>query len=170
MKASLMQGLNKVISRIDQMPANDRRALLALAIFLLASMGYILLEQSRHFRQEAVFTYQDLRADSAWMYANAKHVRMISAAAARANYKGESDSLITVASNTARDYSLTLKRFQPDGEDGLRLSLESANFNQMLLWLNKLEKEYGVSVKHISVEKVLKKEGMVDASIALIRL
>lgn len=162
--------LEKAAIRFEQMPQNDRRALLLLSAFFVVCIAYLALSASSRFRAEAVDHFVDVRTNSAWMYANIRPVKALTGSASRMAYKGADDSLITVASSTAKEFSLALKRFQPDGAEGLRLSLEGANFNQMLLWLNKLEKEYGVNVKHISVEKEAKRPGMVDVSLSLVRL
>jgi general secretion pathway protein M len=66
----------------------------------------------------------------------------------------DSSSLLSLVDRTAtqRQIKASLNKIQPDGNDGVRLWLDSANFDQMMEWLNLLERQHGVYVTDISIE------------------
>ncbi|MEH6344752.1 MAG: type II secretion system protein M [Bermanella sp.] len=63
-------------------------------------------------------------------------------------------SILGVVNNTAKAKNITLKRFEPEGQQGLRVWLDSANFNSVIDWLEILETQKGISIEQISIDKV----------------
>ena len=63
-------------------------------------------------------------------------------------------SILSVVNNTAKAKNITLKRFEPEGQDGLRVWLDRANFNSVIDWLEILETQKGISIEQISIDKV----------------
>ena len=54
----------------------------------------------------------------------------------------------------------------PSGENGLRLRLEGASFDSMVVWLASLQQQYGVSVSDATIDAA-GAPGLVNASITL---
>lgn len=61
-------------------------------------------------------------------------------------------SLLSVASSTAKNYQINFSRFEPLGEDRVRLRLENVNFNSLVSWLGELENNKGISASDISLD------------------
>ena len=78
-------------------------------------------------------------------------------------------SLLGVIDRTAKLKKLgdSVKRVQPDGSSKARVSLESANFDVVIAWLEELERRYGVGIETITFEK-REEPGLVDARINFI--
>lgn len=63
-------------------------------------------------------------------------------------------SILTTVNNTSKVKGIQLKRFEPDGPNGLRIWLDSVNFNSLIDWLELLETTRGIKVEQISIDKV----------------
>ena len=61
-------------------------------------------------------------------------------------------SLLSVASSTAKNYQINFNRFEPLGDDRVRLRLENVNFNSLVSWLGELENDKGISASDISLD------------------
>jgi general secretion pathway protein M len=79
-------------------------------------------------------------------------------------------SLVTVIDRTTRDAGLSanLKGTEPSGTSGVRVRLESASFAQLLLWLLRVQQEYGLSIQAATLEKT-DAPGRVNASLTFVR-
>ncbi|KZZ59380.1 hypothetical protein A3762_02380 [Oleiphilus sp. HI0125] len=77
-----------------------------------------------------------------------------------------SQQLVSTVTNMARKQSLNLKRFEPSGENKVKLWVEDVSFDTLVTWLSTLERSVGVQVEQISVEKE-DKPGIVSARLTL---
>jgi len=79
-------------------------------------------------------------------------------------------SLVAVIDRTTRDAGLgvNLKGTEPSGASGVRVRLESASFAQLLLWLLKVQQEYGLAIQAATLERT-ETPGRVNASLTLVR-
>ena len=68
---------------------------------------------------------------------------------------GAGRSLLAVVDQTSKQSQLgsAVKRIQPDGQDLVRVSLEQASFDDLVLWLGDLQKAYGVSVVDAAIDR-----------------
>lgn len=62
-------------------------------------------------------------------------------------------SLAQIVNQAAGEQQLTLSRMQPDNEGRLQLWLDDAEFDALLIWLGKLEGQYGVQVDSINISR-----------------
>lgn len=66
----------------------------------------------------------------------------------------QGSSILSTVNNTAKVKNIQLKRFEPDGDTGLRIWLDKVNFNSAIDWLELLESSRGIKVEQISIDKV----------------
>lgn len=83
---------------------------------------------------------------------------------------GGGQSLVTVIDRTTRDAGLgvSLKGTEPSGASGVRVRLESASFAQLLLWMMRVQQEYGLSIQAATLEKT-ETPGRVNANLTFVR-
>ncbi|MBI2381365.1 MAG: type II secretion system protein M [Gammaproteobacteria bacterium] len=62
-------------------------------------------------------------------------------------------SLAQAVNQAATENGLTLSRWQPDGEHKLQLWLDDADFDALVIWLGRLESQYGARVDSIAVNQ-----------------
>jgi general secretion pathway protein M len=63
-------------------------------------------------------------------------------------------SILSRVNSLAKAKGIKLKRFEPDGDSGLRVWLEKVNFDAAIDWVETLENEKGIKVEQISIDKV----------------
>jgi general secretion pathway protein M len=76
-------------------------------------------------------------------------------------------SLTNVITNTTREFGFRLDRFEEKKTGEINVWFDSIAFDKMLVWLAKLENEYGITASHISVSQT-NEVGIVRANIRLI--
>ncbi len=101
------------------------------------------------------------RADLAWMQAVAPRLRAMPA-------QRPDESLPLLVDRTARDAGLAgaLSGSDPAGPGSLRVRLQGASFDAMVVWLGRLQQESGVVVESANVDAT-ESEGLVNASLVL---
>lgn len=101
------------------------------------------------------------RADLAWMQAVAPRLRAMPA-------RQPNESLPLLVDRTARDAGLAgaLSGSDPAGQGALRVRLQGASFDAMVVWLGRLQQERGVVVESANVDAG-EAEGLVNASLVL---
>ena len=101
------------------------------------------------------------RADLAWMQAVAPRIRALPAAR-------PDESLPLLVDRTAREAGLAgaLSGSDPAGPGALRVRLQGASFDAMVVWLGRLQQERGIVVDSANVDAG-DEEGLVNASLVL---
>ncbi|NOZ51566.1 MAG: type II secretion system protein M [Gammaproteobacteria bacterium] len=93
----------------------------------------------------------------AWMEDTAREVKQLRQSALRMNpsKKIQGQSLLGIIDRTAKNGKLgsAVKRVKPDGESKAQVWLENASFNDMLAWLEKLQRQQGIRVVTTVIEK-----------------
>jgi general secretion pathway protein M len=77
-----------------------------------------------------------------------------------------SQQLVSTVTNLAKKQQLSLKRFEPSGENKVKVWVEDVSFDVLVSWLSALETSVNVKVEQISVEKQ-DKPGVVSARLTL---
>ncbi len=62
-------------------------------------------------------------------------------------------SLLGLANTTSKEFSIDFKRYEPAGDNGLGLWFEDVSFNNVVLWLEKLDKSYNIHVTEIVIDR-----------------
>lgn len=153
-------------SKLQQMPEKDRQALLVLSVFaailIFIYAIYLPLESYHDRARQNAEVSQELYQ---WLKSKEAQAKAISKQPKGAG--NSSDSLLTQATETAKNNGLSLKRVQPEGNDRIRLWLEDVPFNQVLMALDKLQSERGLNIEEVSIDR--KAPGKVDARATISR-
>lgn len=72
-----------------------------------------------------------------------------------------------IITDTAADFSLTIRRLEPDGE-GARVVLDEVGFDNAILWLDQLDRNHGLRVRSIEMAR-RPAPGVVTATLTLQR-
>jgi general secretion pathway protein M len=149
----------------------ERRILIAGAVLVLIVLPYWLVWQSLGERaQRMERTVAGLYEDVAWMQAAAQRVGGLRAGTPAATPASGDRSPLSVIDRTAREGPLsgTVRRVQPEGTGTVRVWLEDAPFDDVVLWLGTLERDYGLRVTSLVVDRQ-PTEGRVSARLSLER-
>jgi type II secretory pathway component PulM len=81
---------------------------------------------------------------------------------------GSGESLVVLVDRTGREAGLggALRDQSPSGDQGLRLRLEAAPFDVLVVWLASLQQQYGVKVDAATIDATAA-PGLVNASLTL---
>ena len=151
---------------LDRLSERDRLLLMlaaAAVIILLVFAGWHSFA-SRVDRMHDVLSSR--QATLAYMKQAAQQVRQLRGNAPVHSSTGQ--SLMALLDSTARQSGLhdAVKRVDPDGQDKVRLRLEQAGFDDMLRWLESLNRSYGITVENITIDR-LDSIGLVNARLTL---
>lgn len=140
----------------------EQLALKALGIFLSAVAVLLLVILPLHrFNSDAIADFRAQRDTLQWMQVNRSAVGKNPQKQREAG-----SSLLTLANQSARDFGLAFKRYEPNANQGLNLWLEQVPFNQVVKWLEALERDYGVGAVEFSASR-RDEPGIVDVRIVL---
>jgi general secretion pathway protein M len=176
----MMKKLYSVIvvlrQRFDVLPANDRRALLFMFGAISVALIYFSVTLTHSYQQAGISRYKETYENFRWITVNMPQLKQMAGAESNANkaqdpalqtaIAGAGGSLINIATTTAKPFGITFKRFQPEGDNGLRLWLESAEFDKLLRWVAMLESQ-NIALDQLDVDRLEKQQGMVDARILI---
>jgi len=138
----------------------------AVIVFLIPLIVWLSL-QGRIERLQGVV--EQRQALDQWMQAAAREAAQLRGRMPRAGaHKAGGQSLLALVDQTARQAGLhnALKRVEPDKESSVRVWFEGVAFDDMVRWLNNLNRSDGVGVDVVNVEKQ-PQSGIVNARLVL---
>jgi general secretion pathway protein M len=74
--------------------------------------------------------------------------------------------IATLVNTSAQENKLTIRRYEPAGDDGVKVWLEGAPFNTVVKWLYQLEGGYGIRAAEFTLERA-DEPGKVSARLTL---
>ena len=147
----------------------ERKLVAGGAVVLVLLMFYLLVWDP------ASVAYSDLKKNVAaeqetldWMKQASRKVKALRGSAHGSAQGLGGRSLLAVVDQSARSAGLgpAIKRIEPDGSKGVKIWLEGAVFDSMVLWLGKLNRTYKVDTSVITIEP--KGTGRVNARLTLL--
>ncbi len=142
---------------LEQLNARERGSLL-LVVLVLAGFVYWLAVWrplgSAETRLRGQLEIEVLNLE--WMQAAADEAaRIRGTAAARPTIDRGSQSLLALAEQTARSAGLggAFRRGEPAGDGRVRIWLEGAAFDRLLVWIESLDRSYAVRLEDGSVDR-----------------
>lgn len=129
-----------------------------LYVLIIAPLNSVASERSKRVTQK--------QSDLAWMRGVAGQVAELGRTAG----PGANESLIVLVSNSANQNGLgtALTGQTPMGNNSVRVRLENANFDSMIVWLGRLQQQYGITVDNANIERAAN-PGEVNANLTFIR-
>ena len=150
---------------IDGLSPRERNLVYGAGALLALALVYLVLVlpfQTSGKRLNA--RVQQKSSDLAWMQAQAPAAMQ---AAGVAQGAGSGESLVVLVDRTARDAGLgaALRDQSPDGNSGLRVRLEGASFDTLVVWLASLQQQHGVTIDVANIDAA--GPGLVNATLSL---
>lgn len=155
-------------ARVSRLEAREQKVLLLLGIFLSGMFLYAVLwlpmenavqqaEQLRNNKQQLVVW---LRSDAV-----TKHV---GAADQSSNMPKNTNQapLASLVNQTAQASQILIKRFEPEGNNKLRVGLDDVSFSALMLWLQELETKFAIQASNFSLENA-QQNGRVNVKLVL---
>ena len=158
--------MNAVVTWFKSLEQREQRLVSIGAILLLAFFGYLALLAPLHSAVDSRSARVERKQqDLAWMRSVLPTLQS-RATAQPAN----GESLVVLIDRTARQSGLAgaLTGQTPNGEHGIRVRLENASFDSLIVWLGTLQQQFGVTVETANIDRT-DKSGVVNANFVLTR-
>lgn len=152
--------IGKLIARYDQLPARDRQALTVLAVALfLAVIYFVIWAPAVAFNDRAESARENAGELLAWMQANEATIKGLGAsggAGAEASGVDKPENgraLMSLVTRSAGEAGLALQRFEPSGDDAIRVWLEGVPFADVAAWLERMNGDHGVIIDQAAMDR-----------------
>jgi general secretion pathway protein M len=109
------------------------------------------------------------KADLAWMRSNASELQVLAMSQPQV-LAPSGESLVVLVGRTAREAGLeqSLTGQTPNGPTGIRVTLQDAAFDMLMVWLNGLQLSQGVTIESATINRA-GQSGLVNVSLELNR-
>ncbi len=129
----------------DQLMVKGLSAIIMIALlFVWIWQPSVDAKQKANQRFQSELSFHNKLKENAFLFNSGKAI----------NQSSTGGSILSIVNNSAKAKNIVLKRFEPEGQDGLRVWLDRANFNSVIDWLETLESQKGISIEQISIDKV----------------
>lgn len=151
--------VGKLIAQYDQLPRRDQQALTVLAIAVLLGILYFAVWQPvAGFHERAVSARENAAELLSWMQANEPVIQGLagassSAASATVDKPADGRALMALVTSSAREAGLALQRFEPSGDDAIRVWLDGVAYADVASWLERLSTEHGVVIDQAAMDR-----------------
>lgn len=107
------------------------------------------------------------QSDLAWMRSVAAQVSQLGPVAGPSV---SNESMIVLIANSANQNGIgnALTGQTPVGTDGVQVRLENVNFDSMVLWIGRVQQQYGIRVDSANIDRATK-AGEVNANLSFVR-
>ena len=144
--------LEKANDAFARLGKRDQIAVIILGVFFSVFILYsILWVPISNSVENAKKSYQEEYALLTWM--KAQEANVLEGRKNPGNKRSaNNESLLALVNNEAQGSSLPLKRYEPDGDNKLRVWLENVPFDAVMLWMNTLSENKGLNISSVSID------------------
>lgn len=163
--------MNEITDWYNALEPRERLMVTVAGIALAVTLFYLMLwEPVYKGLYEEQLKNENQTANLAWMQQAASEVRSLKASGASTNVRNQNAPVSLSVEQTIGNAGIKdkLSKLESSGQDSARAILDNVSFNQMVLWLNTLESNFGISVSSATIERT-ESAGIVDARLTLSR-
>jgi len=149
----------------------ERQLVLAASVVIIITLLYLIIWEPIHKGiEDQTQKYQSQIDILDWMQTAATEVRGLKASGAtkRKTNSTQPVTLLVEQSSTAAGLKPYLTKLESTSDKGARVTIDAASFDQLLLWLNTLQTQYGITVSSANLDRD-DKPGAVNARMTLSR-
>jgi general secretion pathway protein M len=166
----MKQQLEALITWHQSLPQRDRILVNTMSVVIAITLLYLIIwepiDQGLEQQQQQ---YKSQQSIVNWMSQAAAEVKALKRSGAKTvTSSNQPVSLIIEQSAKISGLKNNLGKLESSGNEGARVKLDTASFNQMLIWLNTLEKQHGIIVTSANIERA-EKPGTVNARFSFSR-
>ncbi|MFT6029308.1 MAG: general secretion pathway protein M [Oleiphilaceae bacterium] len=144
----------KALKQYEMLPSRDRIALKTLGfVSILMFMYFALWQPAYLYKKESQSYLQQQKELLAMVIENKLALRGLTSSSSSNTSALNSQQLVTSVTNLAKQTGVVLKRFEPSGEREIKVWVDDASFDKMIIWLTTMKRTLNVRVEQISVEK-----------------
>jgi len=166
-----MKQLEEIQHWYQGLQQRERQLVLAASTVIIITLLYLIIWEPIHKGiEDQTQKYQTQVDIIDWMQTAAIEVRTLKASGASKRRTNNSQPVTLLVETSAATAGLKpyLTKLESTSDKGARVTIDAASFDQVLLWLNTLQTQYGISVSSASLERD-DKAGAVNARMTLDR-
>ena len=163
----MKQQIEALSLRYHSLPYRDKILVIFTSIIMAITLFYLLVWEPIHQGlEQQQQQYQSQQEIITWMREAAAEVKTLQRSGVKA-VSGSNQPVSLIIEQSANNSGLksNLGKLESSGQDGARVNIDAASFNQMLIWLNTLEKQHGVIVTSANIERA-EQPGTVNARLS----
>ncbi len=166
-----MKQLEEIQNWYHGLQQRERQLVLAASVVVLITLLYLAIWEPIHKGlSDETQRYQSQIDILDWMQSAATEVRALNATGATRRVTSTSQPVTLVVEQSAATAGLKpyIRKLESTSDKGARITIDEASFDQMLLWLNTLQMQYGIGVSSANIDRG-EKPGAVNARLTLSR-
>ena len=166
-----MNALDNLRNWFESLQPRERLMVVLTSIVVVITLFYVAVWEPLHKGlQQELEKRDNLQASLAWMQGAAQEVRALRAAGVSGQRRNDNAPVSLTIEKTAASSGIKSKlgKLESSGKNAARARLDNVDFNQMILWLNTVEQNYGIAASSVNIEST-DKPGIVNARISFSR-
>ena len=166
-----MKQLEDIQNWYHGLQQRERRLVLAAAALIMLTLFYIIVWEPIHNGVDDQAQQYRTQLDILdWMRDAAVEVSALKATGAARRQTNSSQPVTLLVEQSANTAGLKpyINKLESTSDKGARVTIEAASFDQLLLWLNTLQTQYGITVSSANLDRD-EKPGAVNARMTLDR-
>ncbi len=166
-----MKQLEDIQNWYHGLQQRERQLVLAASIVVIATLLYLIIwEPIVNGVSDQAQKYESQMDILDWMQTAATEVRTLKATGAAKRQTNSSQPVTLLVEQSAATAGLKpfIRKLESTSDKGARITIDEASFDQLLLWLNTLQTQYGIAVSSANLDRV-DKPGAVNARMTLSR-
>lgn len=151
-----MKQLDDIKNWYQGLQQRERQLVLAASAVIIITLLYLTIWEPIHQGiEEQTQKYQTQIDILDWMQTAAIEVRTLQASGAAKRQTNSSQPVTLLVENSAATAGLKpyLSKLESTSEKGARITIDAASFDQLLLWLNTLQSQYGITVSSANLDR-----------------
>ena len=155
---------------LNKLETRERYSVIAGGIFLIFTLFYLAIWDpifsARDEQQQLLHSQQQTLE---WMIETAAEIRTLQAGTGSTASRFKNQSISSLAERSAQSMGIKDQITKLEtAKNGVKVELESADFDRVILWLSDMEQKYAIQASNVQMEK-LDKPGTVEARVTLER-
>lgn len=166
-----MDQIQQIKQWFNSLPAREQWLVSGTGIFIIVTLFYLIIWEPVHVGLKTELRKQQSQTDILlWMQQAAAEVKSLRSSGRSGVIRDRDKPATLVIEQTIKNAGLSssVKKIESSGKNGARVTLDTASFNQILVWLNTLAKHNGIQVVSANIERS-DKAGRTNARLTLER-
>ncbi len=152
----LMNQLGQLKHWFNSLPQKERWMVSGTTALIFITLFYLIVWEPLHDGLQAEHQKQQTQKEILfWMQQAASEVKTLRAAGGRSIVRDKNKPITLVIEQSINNAGLkpSIKKIESSGNNGARVTLNEASFNQILVWLNTLATHNGIQVVSANIER-----------------
>lgn len=166
-----MQQIQQIRQWFNSLPIKEQWMVSGTGALLIITLFYLIIWEPLHLGLDDELQKQQAQQEiSLWMQQAADEVKTLRTSGSSSTIRDKNKPTTLVIEQALKNAGLqtSVKKIESSGNNGARVTLDEAAFNQMLVWLNTLATHNGIQVVSANIDRA-ENPGRVNARLTFER-